>query len=142
MMAKESVKSAAKARAAKAKQATAKVRTVRPTKVVKVGGFMDFVREQGVVGLAVGLAIGTQAGAAVKSIVEGFINPLVAFAVGSQNGLLNAKWTVVTDWHDRTLVLGWGGVVSALITLVAVAAVIYYVVKGFKLDRLDKKKDA
>lgn len=135
-------KASIKAKAAKAKQASARVQKVRPAKVVKVGGFMTFIREQGVVGLAVGLAIGTQAGAAVKAIVEGFINPLVAFAVGSQEGLLKAKWTVVSDWHDRTLVFGWGQVVSALITLVAVAAVIYYVVKGLKLDRLDKKKEA
>ena len=33
-------------------------------------GFVDFVREQGVVGLAVGLAIGTAAGAAVKEIMR------------------------------------------------------------------------
>jgi large-conductance mechanosensitive channel len=37
-------------------------------------GFVDFVREQGVVGLAVGLAIGAAAGEAVKQIVEGLIN--------------------------------------------------------------------
>ena len=45
-------------------------------------GFVDFVREQGVVGLAVGLAIGTAAGAAVKEIVDQFINPLVGFVLG------------------------------------------------------------
>jgi large-conductance mechanosensitive channel len=139
-MAKESIKSKAQAKATKAKQASTKVKAARPA--TKVNGFMTFIREQGVVGLAVGLAIGTQAGAAVKAIVEGFINPLVAFIVGSQDGLLEAKWTVVTDWHDRTLVFGWGLVVSALITLIAVAAVIYYVVKGLRLDKLDKKKDA
>ena len=32
--------------------------------------FVDFVREQGVIGLAVGLAVGVAAGAAVKSIVD------------------------------------------------------------------------
>lgn len=136
-MAKTSVKEAAKSKAAKAKQASAKVRAARP----RPRGFMTFIREQGVVGLAVGLAIGTQAGAAVKSIVEGFINPLVAFIVGSQEGLLRAKWVVVKDWHGRDLIFAWGQALSAVITLLAVAAVIYYVVKGFKLDRLDKKKD-
>ena len=50
-------------------------------------GFMDFVREQGVVGLAVGLAIGTQAGEAVKALVKGFINPIVSFVVGDTKGL-------------------------------------------------------
>lgn len=122
------------------------------TKVGKqIGGFMDFVRTQGVVGLAVGLAIGTQANATVKSIVEGFINPIVTFIIGSPKGLAAATWNVVgkdskaTDYWfslgDRQLVVGWGSVLSALITLLAVAAVIYFVVKGLKLDKLDKKKD-
>ena len=103
-------------------------------------GFMDFVREQGVVGLAVGLAIGTQAGKAVEAIVKGFINPIVSFVVGDTKGLDNATWTLYEN-SDRALIIGWGGVVSALITLTAVAAVIYYIVHGLKLDKLDRKKD-
>lgn len=103
-------------------------------------GFMDFVREQGVVGLAVGLAIGTQAGKAVEALVKGLINPIVSFIVGDTKGLEDATWTVYKG-TERQLVFGWGGIVSALITLVAVAAVIYYVVHGLKLDKLDRKKD-
>lgn len=103
-------------------------------------GFMAFVREQGVVGLAVGLAIGTQAGKAVEAIVKGFINPIVSFVVGDTKGLESATWTVFQN-GSRELVFGWGGIVSALITLVAVAAVIYYVVHGLKLDKIDRKKD-
>jgi len=114
-------------------------------------GFMDFVRTQGVVGLAVGLAIGTQANSTVKSIVEGFINPIVGFIIGSPKGLAAATWNVIgkdskaTDYWlslgNRQLVIGWGSILSSLITLLAVAAVIYFVVKGFKLDKLDKKKE-
>jgi large conductance mechanosensitive channel len=103
-------------------------------------GFMDFVREQGVVGLAVGLAIGTQVGITVQAVVKGLINPIVSFVVGDSKGLENATWTVYKGEH-RQLVFGWGGILSALITLVAVAAVIYYVVHGFKLDKLDRKKE-
>ena len=44
-------------------------------------GFMDFIRTQGVVGLAVGLAIGTAAGDTVKKLVDGFINPIIQFIV-------------------------------------------------------------
>ena len=102
-------------------------------------GFMDFIREQGVVGLAVGLAIGTQAGKAVEAIVKGLINPIVSFIVGDTKGLEQATWTLYSS-SSRELVIGWGGVISALITLVAVAAVIYYVVHGLKLDKLDRKK--
>jgi hypothetical protein len=34
----------------------------------------------------------------------------------------------------------WGAVLSSLIVLLAVSAVIYYVVMGLKLDKLDKVK--
>lgn len=107
----------------------------------KLSGFMTFVRQQGVVGLAVGLAIGTQVGRAVESIVVGFINPIVNFIVGGDTNLLLAKWTIIEDWNGRSLVFGWGAILSALITLIAVAAVIYYVVHGLKLDKLDKAKE-
>lgn len=141
------IAAAARAKAFREKAAHAR----ENTRVGKhLSGFMDFVRTQGVVGLAVGLAIGTQAGATVKTIVEGFINPIVEFIVGSQNGLLNAKWNVIGPdsevtryWlavGDRVLVISWGAILSSIITLLAVAAVIYFVVKGLRLDRLDKKK--
>lgn len=104
-------------------------------------GFMDFVREQGVVGLAVGLAIGTQAGKAVEAIVSGLISPLVGFILGGTD-LSDAKWELVKKTADqsRELTIYWGGVVDGLIKLVAVAAVIYYVIHGLKLDKLDKSK--
>lgn len=117
----------------------------------QVTGFTDFIRTQGVIGLAIGLAIGTQAGATVKAMVEGFINPIVGFIVGSQEGLLAAKWNVIGPdsssinyWFtvgNRTMVISWGAIFSSMITLIAVAAVIYFVVKGLKLDKLDKPKD-
>ena len=104
--------------------------------------FMQFVREQGVVGLAVGLAIGTQAGKAVESIVTGLINPLVGFIVGGSN-LADFKWEIVKRSGDsgRQLTIYWGSVVDGLIKLIAVAAVIYFVIHGLKLDKLDKKKE-
>lgn len=104
----------------------------------RAADFMNFVREQGVVGLAVGLAIGTAAGAAVKAIVEGFINPIITLLVGSQESLMAASWHV--EIGSRSAEFAWGAVVSALITLIATALVIYWVVKVAKLDRLDKKK--
>ena len=112
----------------------------------QIKNFMEFVRTQGVVGLAVGLAIGTQVGKAVEAIVEGLINPIVGFVVGSQDGLQSLTWDIVGDgknaWFessDRTLSIAIGEILSALIVLFAVAAVIYYVVSGLKLDKIDKK---
>lgn len=101
-------------------------------------GFMNFIREQGVVGLAVGLAIGTAAGASVKVIVEELINPLVALMTqGVDLGKL--AWTVKVG--EESVKFGWGAVLSSLITLIATAFVVYLVIHLAKLDRLDKKKD-
>jgi len=128
---------AAKSKASeKAKAARAKV-AVTPSK--HAGGFVDFIRTQGVVGLAVGLAIGTAAGATVKTIVEGFITPIVQFIVGTHAGLESNVWHVAL-W-GRTADFKWGAALSSTITLIATALVIYWMINIFKLDRLDKKKE-
>ena len=102
-------------------------------------GFVNFIREQGVVGLAVGLAIGTAAGDTVKKLVEGFISPIVQFIVGSQKGLEAATWHV--EVAGRNADFAWGAFLSSLITLLATAFVIYQIVHIMKLDRMDRKKD-
>lgn len=101
-------------------------------------GFIDFIRTQGVVGLAVGLAIGTAAGDTVKKLVEGFINPIVQFIVGSSDRLTGSVWTV--ELFGRKAEFAWGAFVSSLITLIATAFVIYLIIHFAKLDRIDKKK--
>lgn len=108
----------------------------------QVGGFMAFVREQGVVGLAVGLAIGTAATVFVKSIVDNMITPVVgALLPGGSD--LSSKFVCLTSENGMCInKLGWGQVLSNLISFLSVAAVIYFVVKGLKLDKLDKKKDS
>ena len=131
----------------------ARAQAMREKGPTKFGGFMDFVRTQGIVGLAIGLAIGTQANSTVKALVEGFINPIVSFIVGTKT-LAQSVWNVVgqdtggphpvhywAHFGSRQLVVQWGAVLSSLITLIAVAAVIYFVVKGFGIDKLDKKKE-
>lgn len=102
-------------------------------------GFIDFIRTQGVIGLAVGLAIGAAAGDTVKKLVEGFINPIVQFIVGSQAALANAEWKL--ELFGREADFKWGAFISSLITLLATALVIYLIIHGLKLDKLDKKKD-
>ncbi len=118
----------------RAKNAAAKTKNVGS----HASGFLDFVRTQGVVGLAVGLAIGTAAGDTVKKLVEGFINPIVQFVVGSQEGLSAATWHI--ELWGRSADFAWGAALSSAITLVATALVIYWIVNIFKLDKLDKKK--
>ena len=104
-------------------------------------GFMSFVREQGVVGLAVGLAIGTAAGASVKVIVDEFISPIVALLTRGVD-LNSLKWVILEKTADQPEVaIGWGAILSSVITLLATAFVIYQLVHIAKLDRIEKKKD-
>lgn len=102
-------------------------------------GFMDFVRKQGVVGLAIGLAIGTQASELVKNIVTSVITPFVDLLAG--NGGLNGL-TLYVDVFGRHATFQFGLLIDSVIKFIAVAVVIYFVVMGLKLDKIDKKKEA
>lgn len=102
-------------------------------------GFMTFIREQGVIGLAVGLAIGAAAGETVKAVVDGLINPIVGFILGGTD-LTELSWSIV-EGAERNLTIGYGAVLNSLITLLAVAFVIYYVVKKMGLDKLDAETE-
>lgn len=132
---------ATKTTAAKKQPAKVVVAAVTQDKLKNshINGFTTFIREQGVVGLAVGLAIGTAAGDTVKKLVEGFISPVVQFIVGSQKGLESSVAHV--EIAGRSADFAWGAFVSSFITLVATAFVIYLIVNALKLDRLDKKKN-
>ncbi len=105
----------------------------------QVIGFVNFIREKGVVGLAVGLAIGTAATGLVNQIVGSLITPLVDLLVG-KDGLKGLNLTVQIG--NRTGVFMIGTTIDALLRFLALAAVIYFIVMGLKLDRLDKKAEA
>ena len=133
-LASKSVKAAAKVAALKGKKIAGTV-----IKDTHMAGFVNFIREQGVVGMAVGLAIGTAAGDTVKKLVTAFIDPLVQLVVGSQQGLQSASFTVEVAGRKGEFL--YGAFVSSLITLIAVAFVVYAIIHFLKLDKLDKKKD-
>lgn len=119
-------------------RAIAKARAVKGHGTKYANGFVEFIRTQGVMGLAIGLAIGTAAGDTVKKLVEGFITPIVQLLVGSQQGLEAATWHV--EIAGRSGDFKWGAFISSAITLMATALVIYLIIHAAKLDRLDKGK--
>lgn len=103
-----------------------------------VKSFVNFVREQGVVGLAVGLAIGAKAGEAVSSLVDNFISPLVGYILGGTD-LSALKWETGLVRGGEELVFGWGAIANGIIALVATAFVVYFIVDKAGLTKLDKK---
>lgn len=105
-----------------------------------VQGFVDFIRQQGVVGLAVGFVLGAAAKSVVDSIVINLINPLVGL-YGAGGKLADKYWCLKTIGGQCSNKLGYGAVLSQIISFLIVAGVVYFVIKGLKLDKLDKKKD-
>jgi len=93
-------------------------------------GFIQFVREQGVIGLAIGFILGGAVSKVVTSFVTDVINPLIGMLFGNIGGL--------ADMMIGPVLLG--SFVSSIIDFLIIAAVIYFGFKGLKLDRLDVKK--
>lgn len=100
-----------------------------------IGGFVGFIREQGVIGLAVGFILGGSVSKVVSAFVTDIVNPILSVVLGATDGLRQAS---VSIGESRIL---WGDFVSVLIDFLIVAAVVYYGFKGLGLDKLDKKKE-
>jgi large conductance mechanosensitive channel len=107
----------------------------------QIKSFMDFVRTQGVVGLAVGLTIGTAVTVFVKSIVDNIVNPVIgALLPGSSQ--LNSKFVCVGHAYGHcTNKISWGIVLSNFISFLTIALVVYFSVHIIGLDKIDKKDD-
>ena len=97
-------------------------------------GFIDFIREQGVVGLAVGFILGGAVSKVVSALVTDIINPLLSFALGSVNGLKSASLSL------GSVQILYGDFLGIVVDFVVIALVVYFGVKGLRLDKLDKKK--
>ena len=116
--------------------ATKKHRSLEPDYLVReqVGGFLNFLRERAVVGLAIGFIIGLQAQTLVKQFVDSFITPLLNWWLGD---LTNREFTVYTPHGVSEFT--WGRFIYAAVDFLLVVFFVYVTVKLFGLDKLDKK---
>lgn len=99
---------------------------VRDSKTV--GGFKDFILKGDVISIAVGLAIAAAFAALVKSVTESFVNPILA-SLGTANsiqgfGIQLGDCNVPTGCPKTFL--DFGAIISAFITFLLTAAVIYF----------------
>ena len=97
--------------------------------------FVTFVREKGVIGLAVGIIAGTAVTKAVTAIVDGILNPLIGAITGAAGNLNTLAYTVPLT----QITFKYGAVISALIDLVAVLFVVYILFVKSPLNKIDKK---
>ena len=99
-----------------------------------MNGFIDFIREQGVVGLAVGFILGGAVSKLVSALVTDIISPLLGLILGFAKGLETASINI------GSAQILYGNLIGVLIDFVVIALVVYYGVKALGLDKLDKKK--
>ena len=115
-------------------------------KIVTVGesgakGFLDFIRTQGVVGLAVGLILGGAVSILVKSLVDNVILPPIGLLLGSGDGLKGLSWTIGKGNGGDPAVIYYGTFLNDFVNFVIIALVVYLVFHMLGLTKLDKKKD-
>lgn len=101
-----------------------------------VSGFVRFLREHAIVGVAVGFAIGAQAQIVIKQLISSFIDPASQLLFGTAL----SQRTFTLELNGRHADFGWGGMFYALLNFLFVLAAIYFIIKLFKLDKLDKPK--
>lgn len=97
-------------------------------------GFLAFIREQGVVGLAVGFILGGAVSKVVTALITDVIDPLLGLLLGKAEGL--TEYSVAIG--DAKLLVG--NLLSVLIDFIVIALVVYFGVKKLGLDKLDAPK--
>ncbi len=94
-----------------------------------MGEFKAFLKEYGVIGLALGVIIGGKAGELVTAIVDGLLMPIVGMMLPS------GDWEKLEVGHFKI-----GIVLAALIKFIVVAYFVFFVSKRLlKEDTVAKK---
>ena len=97
-----------------------------------LSSFVVFIREQGVIGLAIGFLLGGAVSKTVSSFVDNVVNPIIGLALG--------KVTL----SDRVFIAGdatikYGTFITALVNLVMVGIVLFLMVKAYQSMEARKK---
>lgn len=114
-----------------------RVRYVAAELPVPGSGFVGFLRERAVIGLAVGFVVATQMQALAKQLIASFVDPLTKFVFSQKL----SEQAFVVHRNGEAVNFMWGKFVYELIYFLFVIFAIYVIIKFFKLDKLDKKQD-
>lgn len=96
--------------------------------------FAEFVREQGVVGLAVGFVLGGSVSKLVTAFVRDFVDPIAGLMFGAKDRLATQAIAI------NGTAIAWGDFAVALIDFLILLAFIFLLVRVFRLERLDRRK--
>ncbi len=100
-----------------------------------IAGFVKFLRDHAIVGIAIGFTIGFQAQALVKQLNLSIFDPIFQLIFGTS---ITNNGNVV-HIGSRVARFQWGGLLYALLDFAFVLLIVYLIVKVLKLDRFDKQ---
>lgn len=105
--------------------------------------FKEFIMRGSVVDMAVGIVIGAAFTAVVTSVVQGIITPLVGFVISfipgaSKDGKFSGMQIRL---GDTGLKMNFDGLVTALISFIVTAFVLFLIVKGINKMRAASQKE-
>lgn len=107
----------------------------------QVKGFIDFIKSQGVIGLAVGLVLGGAVTVLVKSLVDNVVMPPIGLLLGSAEGLKGLSWTMANTADGQPAILYYGVFLNDFINFVVIALVVYLIVKILRVEKVEAKVD-
>ena len=96
----------------------------------QVTGFLDFIRERGVMGLAIGFIMGGAVSKVTTSLSTDVVNPALATVFGSTERIGDIAFGSIAV----------GKFLAAIIDFFVLALVVYALFKMLGLDKLDKAK--
>ncbi len=85
-------------------------------------GFKDFLLRGNLVAIAVGLVMALAFEAVVTAFVKAFITPSIGLASGGTGDFANS------GFHVGKILYPWGDFITAIITFVIVATVVYFAI--------------
>ena len=116
------------------------VEIIIETGEAKVKGFVDFLRTQGVMGLAVGLVLGSAVTVLAKSLIDNVLMPPLGLLLGSAEGLKGLELNIGRAADGGEAVLRYGSFINDFINFILIALVVYIVFNLSGLTKVDKKK--
>lgn len=99
-------------------------------------GFIEFIRERGVVGFAVAFILGGAVTKVVSSLVSDIVNPILGLILSRTKSLESMYFKIAGAK------IMWGHFITVAIDFLVLSAVVYFIVKVFGLEKLDRKKSS
>ncbi|OGG58144.1 hypothetical protein A2853_01350 [Candidatus Kaiserbacteria bacterium RIFCSPHIGHO2_01_FULL_55_17] len=95
-----------------------------------VTGFIEFIRERGVMGLAIGFVLGGAVSKVTTSFSTDILNPTLSYLFGGTERL--------SDLMLGTIAIG--KFLAAIVDFFVLALAVYIIFKVLRLDKIDIKK--